>query len=64
LLGTHSMKDSTRKTWKSVINNHIIPALGTRKPSTIAEADILAAYRDTQAKSGRQANQAHPLDLL
>ncbi|TNC95038.1 MAG: integrase [Stygiobacter sp.] len=55
---THAMKPNTRKTWKSVINNHITPALGTRKPSTITKADILAAYRDIQAKSGRQANQA------
>lgn len=54
----HTIKPSTRKTWKSVINNHVIPALGTRKPSTITKADILAAYRDIQAKSGRQANQA------
>lgn len=55
---SHTMRPNTRKTWKSVINNHIIPALGTRKPSTITKADILAAYRDIQAKSGRQANQA------
>lgn len=52
----HTMKPTTRKTWKSVINNHIIPALGARKPSTITKADILTAYRAIQAKSGRQAN--------
>lgn len=54
----HAMKDSTRKTWRSVVNNHLLPALGTRKPSTITKTDILAAYREIQAKSGRQANQA------
>lgn len=54
----HTMKPTTRKTWKSVINIHLLPALGARKPSTITKADILTAYRDIQAKSGRQANQA------
>ncbi|OAN67987.1 tyrosine-type recombinase/integrase [Magnetospirillum moscoviense] len=54
----HALKPTTRKTWRSVINSHIIPTLGTRKPSTINKADILAAYRGIQAKSGRQANQA------
>lgn len=54
----HIMKPSTRKTWKSVINKHIIPALGTRKPSVIKKADILAAYQSIRATSGRQANQA------
>jgi integrase len=54
----HTLKPTTRKTWKSVITNHVIPALGTRKPSTLTKADILIAYRDIQAKSGRQANQA------
>lgn len=54
----HAVKPNTRKTWASVIKNHILPALGNRKPSTITKTDILAAYRDIQAKSGRQANQA------
>ncbi|MBI3444914.1 MAG: tyrosine-type recombinase/integrase [Magnetospirillum sp.] len=54
----HAMQPTTRKTWKSVINTHLLPALGTRKPSTITKADILVAYRGIQAKSGRQANQA------
>jgi integrase len=54
----HAMRPTTRKTWKSVIKIHITPALGTRKPSTITKADILAAYRDIQTKSGRQANQS------
>ena len=55
---SHHMRASTRKTWRSVIDKHIIPALGGRKPSTITKADILKGYKKIEAVSGRQANQA------
>jgi integrase len=54
----HSLRPTTRKTWRSVINNHIIPTLGSLKPSAITKHDIAAAYKAIQVTSGRQANQA------
>jgi integrase len=57
-LEKYDIRDSTRRTWGSVISKHILPHLGTRKPGAINKGDILAMYRAVEKISGRQANQS------